>query len=83
MLGVAVPAGALYYGASRRRREIGFDGRLRGETESAIAAILGMLLAEKTPPPEPGPKCEKCSLRALCIPGLPNPGSLSSYLREM
>lgn len=83
MLGVSVPAGALYYGASRRRREIAFDGRLRTDTESAVAAIMEMLVAGRTPPPEAGPKCEQCSLRTLCIPALPAAGRLAEYLREL
>ncbi len=80
MLGVRVPTGALYFGASRRRREVAFDGLLRLETIEAVREILTMLREARTPPPEPGPKCEQCSLKDLCMPGLPGPGAQEAYL---
>lgn len=83
MLGVAVPAGALYYGASRRRREIAFDECLRTETQETARAVLGMMREGLTPPPEPGTKCEQCSLSDLCLPGLPGSGVLGEYLRSL
>jgi CRISPR-associated exonuclease Cas4 len=83
MLSVSIPAGALYFGGSRRRREVPFDARLREETEAVVAAITSMMVSGRTPAPEPGPKCDHCSLRALCMPLLPGPGRLAEYLREM
>ena len=83
MLGVTVPAGALYFGASRRRREVAIDDRLRLETLEAVQQILSMLREGRTPPPEPGPKCEQCSLKELCMPGLPGPGAQEAYLRGL
>jgi CRISPR-associated exonuclease Cas4 len=83
MLGVVVPVGALYYGASRRRREIVFDESLRAETSETILAILGMLQTGRTPPPEPSTKCAQCSLLELCIPELPNSDTLNEYLRSL
>jgi CRISPR-associated exonuclease Cas4 len=83
MLKVAVQVGALYFGASRRRREVQFDAGLRDETESAIAAIASMLQGGRTPEPEPGKKCERCSLRNLCMPSLPTRGRLLAYMRGL
>lgn len=83
MLGVPVPAGALFYGASRRRREVAFDSTLRHETICTAQEVLGMLQSGQTPPPEPGPKCPECSLQALCMPDLPGNGGLRAYLRGM
>ncbi len=83
MLGVAVPAGALYFGASRRRREVPFDGLLRFETLEVAGQILAMLREGATPPAESGPKCEHCSLKDLCLPGLPGPGRQQAYLRDL
>lgn len=83
MLGVAVPAGALYYGASRRRREIVFNDLLRFETLEAVRAIRDMLQSGRTPPPEPGEKCGQCSLNELCMPGMPGSGALDGYLRSL
>ena len=83
MLGVSVPAGALYFGASHRRREVVFDELLRMETLTVTREILAMLRDGRTPPPEPGPKCEKCSLIDLCLPNLPGPGALDQYLGSL
>jgi CRISPR-associated exonuclease Cas4 len=83
MLGVRVPAGALYFGASRRRREVAFDDLLRLETLEATRQILAMLREGRTPPPEPGSKCEQCSLKDLCLPGLPGPDAQAAYLRGL
>ncbi len=83
MLGVPVPAGALYFGASRRRREIPFTPELRADTLQAAGEILDMLLSQRTPPSETGAKCEECSLCALCMPDLPGHAGLASYLEGM
>lgn len=83
MLGVAVPCGALYFGASRRRREVVFTPELRADTLAIGREILGMLESGHTPPPEPGAKCAECSLKALCMPELPGPGNLHAYLEGM
>jgi len=83
MLGVSVPAGALYFGASRRRREVVFDDLLRMETLEATRLILAMLRAARTPSPESGPKCGSCSLKDLCLPGLPGPWAQEAYLRGL
>lgn len=80
MLGVPVPMGAIYYGASKRRREIAFTPDLRGDTLHAAQGILAMLSLGTTPPSEFGAKCAECSLKDLCMPELPGPGNLHTYL---
>jgi CRISPR-associated exonuclease Cas4 len=83
MLGVPVPAGALYYGASRRRREVLFDDLLRLATLESIRSIRNMLESGRTPPTEFGKKCGECSLVKLCLPELPGPGALDHYFRSL
>lgn len=83
MLGVEVQAGALYYGASRRRREVHFTPELRADTLQATAEILAMFHTQVTPPSEAGAKCSECSLKDLCLPNLANLGTLHSYLEGM
>jgi CRISPR-associated exonuclease Cas4 len=80
MLGVEVPAGALYFGLSRRRREVPFTGSLRSETIQASREIFKMLQAQTTPPSEFGAKCAECSLKDLCMPELPGTPALNEYL---
>ncbi len=68
MLGVPVPRGALYYGKSRRRTEMDLDPEMRAETRDAAARFHEILRSQATPPPEPGPKCDSCSIEPLCMP---------------
>ncbi len=83
MLGVSVPCGALYYGASRRRREVEFNQSLREDTITATREILDMLKKGRTPPVEPGKKCAECSLKELCLPEMPGPGNVHGYLEGL
>lgn len=68
MLGVDVPAGALYFGKSRRRMPVEFTFALRQETERLAAELHQLFDSGRTPPPEPGPKCKGCSMQTLCLP---------------
>lgn len=66
--GGPVPAGALFYGATRRRLEVTFDDALRGLTHATARAARGDILAGRTPPPVETPACRRCSLVEVCRP---------------
>jgi len=66
MLGVPVPAGAVYFGLTRRRLPLLFDEGLRERTRAAAQRLHAIVASGVTPPFEPGPKCEKCSLAVPC-----------------
>lgn len=68
MLGVEIPEGALFYGRTRRRKTVSLDNELRRLTEEAAWAVRAMLTGGVTPPAELAPKCEHCSLFAICRP---------------
>ena len=68
MLGVPVPEGALFYGKEQRREVVEIIEALRRETEEVAAAVHRMLAEARTPPPEYAPKCDSCSLVAVCLP---------------
>jgi CRISPR-associated exonuclease Cas4 len=68
MLGVAVPAGALFYGEMHRRHEVAFDAALRAETARLAATVRALFAAGQTPPPAFSPKCRSCSLVDVCKP---------------
>ena len=70
MLQVEVPAGALFYGKTRRRLQIEFDPKLRRETESAAARLHLLIRSGETPPAVNEKKCEGCSLIDLCLPAV-------------
>jgi CRISPR-associated exonuclease Cas4 len=67
---VPVPAGAVYYAASKQRREVACDAALRAEVAAATVAIRAMLLGERLPPAPNDQRCPRCSLFDACLPGL-------------
>lgn len=68
MFGVAVPEGALFYGATRRRTVVAFDATLRDLTLATARAVRAMLDSGRTPAPVAMPVCARCSLEPLCRP---------------
>jgi CRISPR-associated exonuclease Cas4 len=72
MLETSVPAGALFYGQTRRRKDVPFDAALRRETTEAAARLHRLFGSGITPPPVREPKCDRCSLFDLCLPAAPS-----------
>jgi CRISPR-associated exonuclease Cas4 len=70
MLGVGVPAGAVFHIKSKRRRDIDFTPGLRAKTEAAARKLHELVASGRTPPPVLKPRCKGCSLFDLCMPGL-------------
>ena len=82
MLGVAVPAGALFYGQTRRRVAVPFDSALRALTADVAAAARANIQAGRTPAPIAFPGCRSCSLQALCQPDrMQSPPAIADWLR--
>lgn len=81
MLQTTVPAGALFYGQTRRRAPVVFTAELRGRVEQLAARLHELFDSGVTPPPEPGPKCKHCSLKDDCLPQ--RPASATGYLWRM
>ena len=68
MLALAVPAGALFYGRTRRREDVAFNPQLRALTEHTAARLHALVRSGQTPAAVPLPKCRTCSLMNLCLP---------------
>lgn len=68
MLGVTIPAGALFYGETRRRTDVTFDDELRALTEETVKSARELLQSGVTPPPVLTKGCKACSLVDLCRP---------------
>lgn len=82
MLGLTVAEGALFYGKTRRREDVVFDGGLRRLTEETAARLHELIDAGKTPPAEYAKKCKSCSLVELCLPKVSSARrSIERYLR--
>jgi CRISPR-associated exonuclease Cas4 len=83
MLNVLVPAGALFYGLSRRRHDVAFDETLRAATADAARGLHELIAAGRTPAPEYGPKCKRCSLLDRCMPqSAGRPGAVADYVAK-
>ena len=70
MLGVSIPAGALFYGETRRRTDVAFDCELRRLTQEAADGVRELIASGETPPPTFGKWCASCSLVEECRPKL-------------
>ena len=68
MLGVEIPAGALFYGETRHRTDVPFDDSLRRITQEVADGVQALLASGRTPPPEYGKHCAACSLVEECQP---------------
>lgn len=75
MTGLVVPVGALFYGKTRRRVAVEINPELRRRTVEAAARLHDLVRGNLTPHAEPGRKCDRCSLRGLCLPQLGRRGS--------
>lgn len=78
MTGRPVPLGELFYGKTRRRVAVEMSPALRRLTADTTARLHELIRSGRTPPAEPGRKCDRCSLRALCLPELSRRGSARS-----
>ncbi len=84
MLGRPVSRGAIFHGASRRRRPVEFAAELRQVVEDAAARLRTLVSAGRTPRAEPGSRCRSCSHADLCQPrATATPDAASRYLARL
>ena len=63
-----IAKGAIFHSASRRRREISVDQRLRDQVEDTVKQIRIMLASAVLPPPVNDHRCGECSMNQTCQP---------------
>ncbi len=69
MLGIEIPLGLLFYGKTRRRKDVVLDQTLRSLTNGLAASLHEMMETRLTPIAEYDAKrCDACSLLDLCKP---------------
>lgn len=84
MLGGDVPAGALFYGQTRRRLDVHFDEELRQAMAQAAEKARALIDGGKTPKPVYAKRCERCSLVAECLPRtIEKKRSVQTYLTRI
>lgn len=82
MLCCVIPAGALYYGETRRRQEIVFTEELRKTVRDSLTRMHELYQRGHTPSAKPKKGCNACSLKDICLPRLQKTGSVASYLKK-
>lgn len=68
MLQCTVSGGALFYGKTRRRKNVAFDEVLREETTRTAQRLHQLIKTGVTPPAVYEKKCDSCSLMSVCMP---------------
>ena len=80
MLCCDIPAGALFYGQTRRREHVLFTDEIRDQVRAALSEMHELYRRGHTPRVKPTKSCNACSLRDLCLPKLMRVRSASAYL---
>jgi len=84
MLGVTIPCGAIFYGKTRHRLDVVFDGALRQETIEIAKQLHTFIESGKTPAPVYMDKCDSCSFIDECMPKIIGcKSSVKEYLKEI
>lgn len=84
MLDVRVPAGAIYYVGSRRRREVIFTAEDRDAVAQATRDIRAMLAEQRLPEAVDDARCPNCSLVDACTPRIAaHPAVIRGFYAEL
>lgn len=70
MTGTTVPAGAIWYGAARRRVRVTFAPWLVDRTIEVITGVHSLIENQRLPPPPNDERCRSCQLVDHCLPGV-------------
>ena len=68
MYGTRIPSGAIFFITAHRRAEVAFTPALRAKTEATASALRALRRSLSVPAAEYGRKCQRCSLKELCMP---------------
>lgn len=82
MLGVTIPAGALFYGQNRHRMPVVFGNELRILVRAAARRLHEMVDSGLTPRADQSSRCRSCSLQRICMPELTTRSGAMSFLHR-
>lgn len=82
MLCCQIPEGSLFYGETRRRTRVAFDGTLRQRTLDLLHELLGYMDRGYTPGAKLHKGCNACSLRDICLLKLSRAPSVADYIHD-
>jgi len=72
----------LFYGEIRRREEVPLGEPLREKVRAMFAEMHSYFQRRYTPRVKPNKACQSCSLKDVCLPKLPQPGSVAAYINN-
>lgn len=81
MLLCDISSGSLFYGETRRRKNVEFTIELREQVKEMLEEMQELWKRGHTPKVKPQKGCNACSLRDMCVPKLQNT-SVTSYINE-
>lgn len=81
MFDTEIREGAVFYIDSHRRVPVELNTSMRSLVRDVADALHRMLVDFYYPPAIKGPKCKKCSMKDLCIPGLGS--STGKYINDL
>ena len=83
MFSTEIPAGAVFYGETRRRETVVFTEELRQEVRSCFSEMHEYYRRGYTPKVKRRKACSSCSLKEICLPGLSKTESVKTYLSHI
>lgn len=84
MFEVQIDEGALFYGQTRRRKQVFFDKYLRDKTIDVIIQAHELIRKKTTPDAIYSKKCRNCSLYDYCLPKITQrKQSMERYYKKM
>ena len=82
MLSCDIPAGAIFYGKTKRRQKVEISDELKTQVRRLFAEMHGYFDRGYVPKVKPTKSCNACSLKNLCLPKLCKMKSVKAYLEK-
>ena len=80
MLGCEIPAGAIFYGKTKRRQRVEITEECKERVRAMFAEMHGYFQRGYVPKGKFTKSCNACSLKNLCLPKLCRIKSVHEYL---
>ena len=82
MLQTEIERGYLFYGETKRRKEVDFTVELRKKVRRSFEEMHNYYEKRYTPRAKSGTFCKQCSLQNICMPELGETLTVANYLEK-
>ncbi|MDD7724836.1 MAG: CRISPR-associated protein Cas4 [Bacteroidales bacterium] len=79
---IVIPRAAIFYWETRARTYVDMTDDLRNTTARLAGEMWSLMAQGKTPPPQKGARCGRCSLADLCMRKAASQLSATDYLKK-